>query len=308
MTLRIGAGLRMVRVDEFLTENWLPTVDGSVRPTTCAGYRGHVVRHLVPHLGSLEIDAVTPSVINSLYAELLRSGLSATTVRRIHSTLRRALRDAVRWDLLVDNPARRCDPPRAARREMQTWSAEEVRTFLELVRNDELYPLWLLLAMSGMRRGEALGLRSSDVDLQRRLVVVRRAIVVVGHEVVESEPKTARGRRVIALDRTTVAALARPVGVSGPLFVRADGAVLHPTWVSKRFARMVASSDLPRIRLHDLRHTHATLALEAGVNPKIVSERLDHSTVAFTLDVYSHALQHMQEEAAEKIGGLVFGV
>jgi integrase len=297
-----------VRVADFLTATWLPAVAGSVRPTTFAGYRCHVVRHLVPRLGSLELENVSPPAINRFYAELVSSGLNATTVRRIHATLQRALRDAVRWDLLDHNPAERSDPPRSARPEMKTWSAAELRSFLSFVRRDELYVLWLVLAMTGMRRGEALGLRWGDVDLERRLVVVRRTIVVAGHEVVESEPKTAKGKRVVALDETTAAALGDLDRGSNSVFVGTDGSRPHPTRVSKRFARLVVDSGLPRIRLHDLRHTHATLALEAGVNPKIISERLGHSTVAFTLDVYSHALQHMQEEAAEKIGGLVFGL
>lgn len=140
---------------------------------------------------------------------------------------------------------------------------------------------------------------------------VRRTLVPVGGRVVFSQPKTARGRRVLALDDVTVAALRalrKQSRRDGEMLVFADGAGLHvnPSDVSRRFRQLVAQSGLPRIRLHDLRHTHATLALEAGIHPKIVSERLGHATVSLTLDVYSHAVGHMQAEAAQQIASLVF--
>jgi integrase len=220
----------------------------------------------------------------------------------------------VRWGYLAENPADRCDPPKIRADgfvEMQTWGAETLRSFLELARSDRLHPLWLLLAMTGMRRGEALGLRWSDVDLERAQLSVRQTLVPVGSRIVISKPKTARGRRVVALDSVTVAALRklRSDSLSGGgdlVFLEHDGRPLDPSRVSRRFRKLVARSGLPKIRLHDLRHTHATLALQAGVHPKIVSERLGHATVSLTLDVYSHAIGHMQAEAAEEVGRLVF--
>ena len=174
--------------------------------------------------------------------------------------------------------------------------------------------------MTGMRRGEALGLRWDDIDLEAGRLSVRRALIPSGREVVVSEPKTPRGRRSIALDPETVAVLkaqaARQLAEqadwqegwtdSGYVFTTENGESLDPEDVTRYFRQAVKKSMLPTIRLHDLRHTHATLALQAGVHPKVVSERLGHATVSITLDTYSHAIPAMQEEAAQLIAGLVF--
>jgi integrase len=259
-------------------------------------------------LGSVPLEDLDASMVNELYASLLSDGLCPTTVRRVHATLHRALADAVKWGLRPDNPAGRSDPPRTRRHlELRTWSPAELRLFLARVRDDDFFALWFLLATTGMRRGEALGLQWADVDLERGSLAVRRTLISVSGRIEWSEPKSARGRRVVALDPATVAVLRSLGPGEGLVFCRSDGSPMEPTWVSKRFVRLVADSRLPRIRLHDLHHTHATLALEAGVNPKIVSERLGHATVAFTLDVYSHALQHLQREAADKVAALVLG-
>lgn len=309
----------------FLRTRWLPAIESTVRATTFLNYRSHVERHIVPRLGGVRLCEIDGSALNELYASLLvdgrvdgKGGLRAATVRRVHATLHRALRDAVRWGLLGDNPADRADPPRlrADMIEMRTWDLEELRAFLQFVEADPHYPLWLILATTGMRRGEALGLRWRDVDLDAGQVAIRQTIVAVGYEVRLSSPKTARGRRVVALDAMTVAALRehriardeRPSkNHSDLIFCSGDGRPLHPCHVSKRFALLVAGSPVPAIRLHDLRHTHATVALRAGIHPKIVSERLGHATVSMTLDVYSHAIPHMQKEAADRMGRLVFG-
>lgn len=305
-------------VEQFL-ERWLPAIENTIRPSTFAGYRAHVRHHIVPHLGEQRVRDVTATALNTMYGSLLGKvstkgrSLGPATVRRVHATVHRALRDAVRWGLLDENPADRSDPPRLRTGiEMKTWSSDEVRFFLEFSKHDALHALWFLLATTGLRRGEALGLRWPDLDLRGGNLAVRQTIVEVGGKILVSTPKTARGRRLVALDAATLAVLKRHNrGLSqshnGLVFARSDGQPLRPSVVTRRFARLVADSGLPKIRLHDLRHTHATLALQAGVHPKIVSERLGHSTIAFTLDVYSHALHHMQREAADKLGELLFG-
>jgi integrase len=306
---------------QFLEEIWLPAIEPTVRATTFVNYRSHVQHQIGSRLGDVALDEIDGPRLNLFYAQLAadgrvngEGGLSPASVRRIHATLHRALRDAVRWGYLPDNPADRCDPPRVRAGgfvEMKTWDASQLRRFLATVTNDPLYPLWLLLAMTGMRRGEALGLRWMDVDLGRAQLSVRQTLVPVGGRVVFSQPKTARGRRVLALDDITVAALRDLRNQSRResetlVFLHEMGEHLNPSEVSRRFRRLVTRSGLPRIRLHDLRHTHATLALEAGIHPKIVSERLGHATVSLTLDVYSHAVAHMQAEAASQIARLVF--
>ena len=306
-------------VAEFLLEQWLPSIEMTLRPNTFVSYSSHLTNHVVDHIGSLAINDLDGPTLNALYAELLRAGrrkgtgkgLSPTTVRRVHATLHRAFRDAVRWGLLEENPVDGCNPPRQARQELlRTWTLDELKSFLTFVRTDDLYELWLLLATTGMRRGEVLGLRWGNVDLTTRVVAIRETLVLVGYEAHFSEPKSARSRRVVLLDPKTVAALGRlknNAGAGDLVFRDERGGALHPAAVSKRFRDLVEDTDLPRIRLHDLRHTHATLALQAGIHPKIVSERLGHSTVAFTLDVYSHALPTLQRDAAERLGDLILG-
>ena len=302
-----------------------------MRPTTYRSYVQHVIFHIVPHIGSLKLEKVGGATLNALYAKLADSGkrdgkrgLSPRTVHHVHTCLHRAFRDAVRWGRLFRNPVDAADPPRVAgpgSREMKTWSAVQVRAFLEATKDDRLYPLWRLLCLTGMRRGEVLGVKWQDIDLEAGRLSVRRSLIPLGGEVIVSEPKTARGRRSIALDVETVEVLkaqaARQLAEqqqfgeawtdSGYLCTKEDGEPYHPEVVSRYFRQAVRRAMLPMIRPHDLRHTHATLALQADIHPKVVSERLGHANISITLDTYSHAIPAMQEEAAERIAELVSG-
>ncbi|MGO8684266.1 MAG: tyrosine-type recombinase/integrase [Thermoleophilia bacterium] len=239
----------------------------------------------------------------ALYAYLLaegrvrgQSGLSPSSVRRVHAALHRALRDAVRWGRLTANPAAAADPPKtsAEHDEPTVWSGEYLAAFLDSVRDDRLFALWRLLALTGMRRGESLGLHWEDVDLEAGTIAISRALIPVNGVAYVSEPKTKRGRRTIALDPETLRALqnraARQLTEqrqwaeawldSDYVFTRQDGQALQPFAVSKIFQVLARNAALPRIRLRDLRHSYVTLALASGVNPRIVSGRLGHSTVA----------------------------
>ena len=317
-------------VKEYLRSEWLPAAKSTIRESTYNSYVQHVDCHVVPFIGTVKLQKVTGATLNGLYAKLAESGrkngkrgLSPATIHHVHSCLHRAFRDAVRWGYLQRNPADSADPPHqrgTERREMKTWTAEQLRAFLDFTKADDLYSLWHTLAMTGMRRGEGLGLRWEDIDFEAARLSVRRALIPSGREVVVSEPKTARGRRSIALDPETVSVLKNQAArqlerqaewqegwtESGFLFTAEDGQHLNPEAVTRWFRQAVRKSMLPTIRLHDLRHTHATLALQAGVHPKVVSERLGHATVSITLDTYSHAIPAMQEEAAALIAGLVF--
>jgi len=317
-------------VREYLTKEWLPAVKATIRPSTYGSYVQHVDCHIVPHIGTVKLQKLSGSQVNALYAKLAESGrkdgkkgLSPMTIHHVHSCLHKACKDAVRWGHLPKNPLDAADPPRKkgdGSREMRTWTKEQLRAFLEALASERLSALWHTIAMTGMRRGEAIGLRWSDVDLENARLSVRRALIPINREVVVSEPKTAKGRRVIALDPGTVEVLkgqaARQLDAqdagdeawveTGLVFTQQNGEALDPESVSRFFRQAVKQSMLPPIRLHDLRHTHATLALQAGIHPKVVSERLGHATISITLDTYSHAIPAMQEEAAAVIAELVF--
>jgi integrase len=238
----------------------------------------------------------------------------------VHATLHRALKDAVRWQRLSVNPVDAADPPRgkSAPRELPAWNAEQLAGFLTHMKAERLFALWRLLSMTGCRRGEALGLTWDDLDLEANTITIRRALVPLAGKVQVSEPKSARGRRRIALDPGTIEALKEHAArqadeqsgcqdwvESGYIFTTEDGQPLDPHRISKAFERHLRAAALPRIPLHGLRHTYATLALSSGVNPKIVSARLGHSTVAITLDIYSHVLPQADQDAADRIAALI---
>ena len=317
-------------VREYLVKEWLPAVKSTIRPTTYNSYVQHVECHIVPHIGSVKLQKLSGSQVNALYAKLAESGakngkkgISPMTIHHVHACLHKACKDAVRWGHISRNPLDAADPPRKkgdGTKEMKTWTKEQLKAFLESVKDDRLYALWHVISMTGMRRGEALGLRWTDVDLEAGRLSVRRALIPTNREVVVSEPKTVKGRRVIALDPGTVEVLKAQAAhqleeqndwddgwvETGLVFTQEDGSALDPESISRYWRQAVKKALLPTIRLHDLRHTHATLALQAGIHPKVVSERLGHATISITLDTYSHAIPAMQEEAAALIAGLVF--
>jgi integrase/predicted RNA-binding Zn-ribbon protein involved in translation (DUF1610 family) len=318
-----------VTVKQFLLAEWLPTVKGSLRPTTYASYAMLTREHVLPRLGALQLQRLSPAALNALYAHLLeqgrvhgQGGLSASSVRRVHAVLHKACRDAVRWGRLSSNPVDGADPPRAradAEEKLRVWSAEQLAAFLVAVANDRLFALWRVLAATGMRRGEALGLSWEDLDMEAGAATIRRAWIPVDGVAQFSEPKSRRSRRTIALDPVTLQALQahaarqadeqrhwrEDLAETGLVFTRPDGRPLVPWMVSKVFREHNRSAMLPLIPLHGLRHSYATLALSSGVNPRIVSARLGHATVALTLDVYSHVLPQADREAARSIAALI---
>lgn len=311
----------------FLNDEWLPAMRRSLRPSTHRSYTQVLGTHVIPALGHVALPALTPPMLTTLYGELLdgregRKPLAPRTVRYAHTITRQALADAAKWNRLTRNPADAAEPPslRAAKaRKMATWDTDQLRRFLGSVSEDRLYAAWRTAATTGMRRGELLGLRWRDLDLDAARASIVQTLIDGPTAPQLSEPKTDHGRRSLALDGGTVAVLrahrkaqAAEKLALGPayedhelVFCREDGVPLWPRTFSRTFDRLVKGAELPRIRFHDLRHGHATLSLQAGIHPKVVSERLGHANIGITLDTYSHAVPAMQEDAAAKVAALI---
>jgi len=318
-------------VGQYLTDQWLPMRRSQVKATTWSSYSDVIHGRIVPMIGGLPLQAITPRHVADLYRDLLDHGgrdqrrnggrLSARSVRYTGMVLRRALDDAVRLGLLQRNPAAQVERPRADAVEMQVWTVDEARAFLATAGEHRLSALWTLLLTTGLRRGEVLGLKWGDLDLDAGRLAIRRTLVANGYTPEWSTPKTEKSTRVVAIDPGTVEALrahrrrqleerlALGEGYrdDGLVFCRPDGTILHPQNVSQTFERLEAKAGVPRIRLHDTRHTAATVMLALGVPLKVVSERLGHSSTKITADVYQHVSEHMQAEAAAQLGAAFLG-
>ncbi len=271
---------------------------GHLRESTAVSYRGHVSNYLVPLLGDIPLAELGAGEVEALHEMLAAAGISTALARRIHATLSSALADAERDGLIGQNPCAKVRQPRGERYEPAVWSSPQAAQFLEITAGDDLAGLWRLALLLGMRRGELLGLRWRDIDLDAGTLTVRTTRTLVGDKVVEGPPKSARSRRVLPLDPRTVEVLGRHWkqqtrqaldGVWGPVeyvFTDPNGRPLHPAWVSRRFAEIADRRGLPPIRFHDLRHTSASLGLAAGESLKAVSARLGHSSIVVTADTY----------------------
>jgi integrase len=317
-----------VTVGGFLVEEWLPAVELRLAPTTAALYRTLMTTYVIPRLGGVRLEQLTAKDITGLYRDLLRAGsrsggpLRPKTVRGVSTTLRRALADAMRAGHIAWNPADAATAPKAIpTKEPKAWGAEELRRFLDHVSDDRLGALWLLAASTGMRRGELLGLRWIDVDLDAARLRIRETRVSYGRLQATKEPKTERSRRSIPMSGRCVGALrawrrsqaeerlAAGAAYSDQGIVFSDelGGYLSPSATSAAFRRTVKAASLPPITLHGLRHTFATLGLEAGVDVLYVSELLGHSTPAITQAVYQHVRPGRLEAAIDTISAAIDG-
>jgi integrase len=326
--MQSGAGVEpsKITVAQFL-DRWLDHIASQVAPRTRERY-GEIVRtYLAPAFGAVPVAKLQAIAISAAYAAMLSGGrrkggggLSPRSVHHCHRILSQALAQAVRWRMLSRNPCDEVDPPRVERREMKAWDVATMAQALESARLHRVFMPMLLAGMLGLRRGEIAALRWRHIDLDRAQVAIMESFEQTRQGVRLKAPKSGRGRRV-ALPARVVAELRAwrikqaeellklGVRVNDECFVCAseDGQPVQPQSLTHSWHRFLARTKFPRVRFHDLRHSHATHMLASGVHPKIASERLGHATVGLTLDTYSHVIPGMQEDAVARIDAAFAG-
>ena len=291
-----------------------------VRPSSHQTYKGYIENHIKPNIGDIPIEKLTSLQLQKFYRLLLTEGripriesekqprgLSAKTVRNINQAISSAMDMAVRHKLILTNPTEGCELPKVEHREMKTLPAERLGAFLREAKESGVYELYYMDLATGLRRGELLGLKWEDVDLQNGIIHVRRQVARVDGEVKELPLKTKNSYRNISISQDAVAMLTEMEAhrSSDYVFPSSTGGPISPDSVNNMLHRVLKRAGLPSIRFHDLRHTFATLALQNGVDIKTVSGMLGHFSAGFTLDTYAHVTTSAQKEAARTMGNVL---
>jgi integrase len=302
-----------ITLNEYLD----PAVKPRVRGKTCQDYEGMLRRYIRPHLGARVIAAIRPLDLQATYQQMIERGLSSRTARYTHVVLKSAMRQALQWRLLLENPADAVKIPQQFRGEMRSFTVEQAKTFLKAALANPHGPVLAVALTTGMRPSEYLGLKWQDIDWTRQTVSVVRSLRRLNRRWCFCDTKRSRSRRPIKLQRWIVQLL-RDLQTKASatdlcpeahdlVFRTLLGQPINADYLGKHFRSILDLAGLPRIRLYDLRHSAATIALAAGVSPKVVSEQLGHTSTAFTLDTYAHVLPHMQDEAAARVEAMLFG-
>jgi integrase len=291
---------------------WYDLKAPELKPSTRLAYRLVKDRKIKPVLGDVLLQKLTPLQIDQMYAAMLTKGLSRSTVRNVHKVLRQMLAEAMRKGLVTRNAADAATPPKArateleGRKKAQTWTGDQLGTFIESIRGDRLEAAYTVLVHTGLRRGELLGLRHGDIDLDGGTLAVVQTLVAPGYEMMLTDPKTEGSKRTIGIGPATVAALRahkerqqmeaswfgkawgeHPLAAD-LVFTDEQGHPVKPALFSLAFKAAVTAAGLPMIRVHDIRHSHASLLVASGESIKLVQKRLGHASSAFTLDRYVH--------------------
>ena len=312
-----------------LLERWLAAAEHRVGTRTFQRYRSIVRLYLVPAVGALKAESLRPAHVESALTVWISGGrndrekgqLSSRSVKHVFDTLKTALRWGVRMGILARNVALSVEPPRVEGREMQALDLAGVAAVLRAADGTELFLPIMIAIGTGLRRGELLALRWGDVDLDAGRLSVRRSVEMVDGELRVKPPKTTRSARTLSIATTIVEALRRHrasqnerrllLGLGrdedGWIFDRADGAPWNPGAFTLAFARFIANADVPKVRFHDLRHSHATLSLAAGTDLKTISSALGHSAISVTANTYLHAVESLQRDHANRLDGVLRG-
>ncbi|MGQ5176223.1 tyrosine-type recombinase/integrase [Bacillus halotolerans] len=293
-------------------EKWLRAI--KVEEQTLSSYESYFRNHITPGLGDLKLNEIAKSDIEKLVSNMLQDDLSAKTIRKAVVIIKASLEKAVDDGLIGVNPAKKVDLPKLKETEFNVWTQDQIEIFLEAAKSDRLFTLFRLALMTGMRRGELLGLRWKDIRFDLNTVTIQQTLSNDGKKILKGT-KSRAGRRTINLDKTTIEALQilkerveeekSRIGEDYPdydlVFCTKYGTPLSPPNVRRTFKQISEKANLPSIRFHDLRHTHATLLLEKRIPVKVISERLGHSSINVTLNVYAHVLPHMQTEVVDML-------
>ena len=316
-------------VAQYLTA-WLDRLSksGTVKRTTVVARTGHLNRYVIPRIGQIQLNKLKPQHVAALYADLVNagrinnaksSGLSAKSVRDIGSTLVKALNDAIKFELLNRNVAKGVELPRYEKPDITPYDEAQVRQLLEHANRtgDYFAPIWRLLIVSGMRRGELCGLKWSNVDMVDGTITISETRLNVDGQIIVETPKTRQSRRTVSLDSGTIGELAKFHNLQDDAKIRLgswhsdyvltdlDGQPVNPERVSRLFKRACANAGLPVPRLHDTRHTAVTLGISSGVPIHVVAGRVGHANVTTTLNTYSHFLPRADKLAADVIGAAI---
>lgn len=305
-----------ITLNEYL-DRWLDTaVKPRVRQKTWQDYDGILRRYIRPGLGGRVLVSMRPMDIQTTYLGMIERGLSPRTVRYTHAVLRSALRQAWQWRLLLENPVDGVKIPQQLRGEMRALTVEQAQAFLRAALATPHGPVLAVALTTGMRPSEYLALKWQDLDWSRQTVSVVRSVRRLDGRWCFSDTKRSRSRRPIRLQswivcllrdlRTKASAQDLYSEAHDLVFRTSSGQPINADYLARQFRSILDLAGVPRIRLYDLRHSAATIALAAGVSPKVGSEQLGHASTAFTLDTYAHVLPHMQDEAAARVEAMLF--
>jgi integrase len=265
--------------------------------------------HINPAIGRIKLKDLRPDHLQSFYSKKLDAGLSRRTVQLLHVTLRTALKQAVRWGLVPRNVTDLVSAPRPVKKSPVFFTKEQLGKFLETVKGHKWYLIYLLLIYGGFREGEVLGIHYEDCDMANRIINVRHSVITLKGGLFITEPKTKTSKRAVTLPKIAYEELKKHLEQldrnQGLIFTTSTGSPISPRNFVRHFKTALVDAGLPDIRVHDLRHSHASLLLASGVNPKLVQERLGHASISLTMDTYSHVIPNLQQEVASKIDDLI---